>query len=88
MNEKNIEIMGWIASVCAILLNLSYADQIRLNLSGHPGSIILPIFTIINATSWIIYGFAKSKNDWPIIVCNIFGLSLGTITAITAIIAY
>ncbi|MCK9445270.1 SWEET family sugar transporter [bacterium] len=86
MIEKNVNKIGWIASSLAILMYFSYIDQIRLNISGNTGSIILPIITTINCTFWVMYGLLKTKKDWPIIVCNVPGIILGIITAITAII--
>lgn len=84
MNQTKVEKIGWIASFMAIAMYFSYIDQIRLNLSGQKGSVILPIITVINCTAWAIYGFYKEKKDWPIIVCNIPGIILGLATAITA----
>lgn len=86
MKELSVNKIGWFASCMAIVMYFSYIDQIRLNLSGHPGSLILPIITTINCSAWSVYGLYKSKKDWPIIVCNIPGIFLGLITAITAVI--
>lgn len=85
MNEKIVNKIGWFASFMAMAMYFSYIDQIRLNLSGQTGSIILPIITTINCTAWVLYGSLKVKKDWPIIACNIPGIILGIITAITAI---
>ena len=86
MNEKIVDKIGWTASLMAVLMYLSYIDQLRLNLSGHPGSVFLPIVTTINCTTWILYGVFKSKRDWPIIIANIPGVILGILTAVTAVI--
>jgi len=86
MNEKTVNRIGWFASVMAITMYVSYIDQIKLNLSGVKGSVILPIATIFNCSAWVLYGFLKPKRDWPIITCNIPGVILGIATAITAII--
>lgn len=86
MNEKNVNKVGWFASFMAMAMYVSYIDQIKLNLSGNKGSVMLPIITTINATSWTLYGSLKTKKDWPIIVCNIPGIILGIITAITALV--
>ncbi len=86
MNEKIVNRIGWVASFMAIAMYFSYIDQIMLNISGQTGSVILPIVTTINCTAWILYGSFKSKKDWPIIVCNIPGVVLGIITAVTAMI--
>lgn len=85
MNEKIVTKIGWFASLMAIVMYFSYIDQIRLNLSGQPGSIVLPIMTTINCLAWAIYGFFKIKKDWPIIICNVPGIFLGIITAVTAL---
>lgn len=69
----------------AIAMFFSYIDQIRLNISGQTGSIILPVATTINGIAWVLYGSLKIKKDWPIITPNVIGIILGIITAITAI---
>jgi uncharacterized protein with PQ loop repeat len=85
MNERTVDKIGWFATFMGIAMYFSYVDQIRLNLAGQTGSIILPIITTINATAWTMYGSSKAKKDWPIIVANIPGIIFGIITAITAI---
>lgn len=85
MTEKNVNKIGWIASFLAILMYFSYIDQIRLNISGTPGSVLLPVITAVNCTFWTLYGLLKQKRDWPLIVCNVPGVILGVITAVTAI---
>ena len=84
MTEKTITKIGWFASIMAIAMYFSYIDQIRLNLAGQNGSMILPIITTINCSAWTLYGALKSKKDWPIISCNVPGIILGIITAVTA----
>lgn len=85
MNEKTVNKIGWFATLMGIAMYFSYIDQIRLNLSGQTGSIILPIITTINCVAWASYGSLKTAKDWPIIVANIPGIIFGIITAITAI---
>jgi len=85
MNENIVNKIGWFASAMAIAMYTSYIDQIRLNLSGQTGSIILPVITTINCTAWTLYGSLKIKKDWTIVVCNIPGIILGIITAMTAL---
>lgn len=86
MNENLITKIGWFASLMAMAMYFSFIDQIRLNLSGHPGSVILPIMTTINCSAWFAYGLLKVKKDWPIMSCNFLGIILGIVTAITAVI--
>lgn len=87
MNEKVVTRIGWIASVLGIIMFSSYIDQIRLNLSGQPGSIILPIATTVNGIAWVCYALLKAKKDWPVFACNALGAVLGVITAVTAFAA-
>ena len=80
-----VEKIGWLASIMAIIMFCSYLDQIRLNLSGQIGSILLPSATVVNCFAWISYAFLKQPKDWPIISCNLIGLILGIITVLTAL---
>jgi uncharacterized protein with PQ loop repeat len=77
--------IGWMATTMAIIMFVSYIDQIRLNLSGQKGSVIQPAATIVNCIFWTAYGFLKEKCDWPIIVANIPGIVLGIVALITAL---
>jgi len=86
MNQKTVARIGWFASVMAILMYVSYIDQIIRNIEGHPGSIILPITTTVNCLAWATYAWYKEKRDWPIIMANIPGIILGIITAVTGIL--
>ena len=85
MDEKTVKKIGWFASIMAILMYFSYIDQIMLNISGRPGSVILPFVTTINCTLWTIYGLSSKEKNWPIVACNFPGIFLGLITALTAI---
>jgi uncharacterized protein with PQ loop repeat len=85
MNQKTVGMIGWIATTTAILTYFSYVDQIRLNLSGHPGSLLIPAFTVLNCCVWLPYAFFLEKKNWPLIISCMVGLSLGLISAITII---
>lgn len=82
MNQKFFDKIGWAASVIATLMWFSFIDQIRLNLAGQKGSIIIPIVVTINCALWVVFGVGKK--NWQIVVCNIPGIFIGVITAITA----
>lgn len=86
MDEKIINKIGWIASLVTISMYLSYIDQIRLNISGQKGSVIVPIITTFTGIAWTSYALLKKKRDWPIAACNIPAIIFGIITFITAII--
>jgi uncharacterized protein with PQ loop repeat len=85
LDQKTVDRIGWAASIMAILMYLSYIDQIQMNLSGHPGSVLLPAITVINCSIWVAYGALLEKKNWPLIACNTPGIILGAISAITAI---
>ena len=85
MSDSFVKKIGWFASMCAILMFSSYIDQIRLNLEGSPGSVILPIATMVNCISWVCYALLGEKKDWPIFACNALGVVVAGVTAITAI---
>ncbi len=84
MNEKLVTRIGWFASLMAVLMFVSYIDQIRLNLDGQKGSIILPIATLINCIAWVSYALLKEQKDWPIFMCNSVGVVVAVISIITA----
>ncbi|MEK7644482.1 MAG: SemiSWEET family transporter [Patescibacteria group bacterium] len=86
MNEKIVNRIGWFASFMALSVFFSYIDQIRLNVAGQVGSIILPIVTMLNCITWTLYAWLKPKKDWPIIFCNFPGIILGFVTALTAVV--
>ena len=68
-----------------ICMFFSYVDQIRLNIAGTPGSLILPVATTINCLAWTSYGALKEKRDWPLICSNGLGVLFAVTTAITAV---
>ncbi len=83
MDQKIVEKIGQAASIIAILMWFSFIDQIRLNLTGHKGSIIIPIVVVVNCTLWTLFGLGKK--NWQIVSCNVPGIFIGAITAITAL---
>lgn len=84
MNQTIVTRVGWIASIMGVCMFFSFLDQIRLNLCGQPGSIVLPVATAINCASWTAYGFLKTDRDWPLILSNGFGVCVAIVTALTA----
>ncbi len=85
MNDRNILILGWIATVTAVLMYLSYIDQILLNLAGQKGSFVQPLATVVNCGLWVAYGFLKDKRDWPIVCANAPGVLVGAVAMATAL---
>lgn len=85
MTEKTVTKIGWFASLMEIIMFSSYIDQIRLNINGQPGSIVLPVATTINGIAWVSYALLKEKKDWPVFACNALAIVLGAVTAVTAL---
>ena len=83
--QRLVPILGWTGSALATLTYLSFADQVRLNLEGHPGSILLPTVAAVSCSVWVSYSFLKTPKDWPLFVCNVPGIILGILTVVTAI---
>lgn len=83
IDQKIIEKIGWTASIIAILMWFSFIDQIRLNLAGNKGSIVMPIVVTINCILWTLFGLGK--RNWQIVAANVLGIFIGIITAITAL---
>ena len=86
MQDKHLRILGWVATVTAIAMYLSYIDQIQLNLAGEKGSLIQPLATMVNCSLWVAYGFLRRpQRDWPIVLANAPGVLLGAFSFATAL---
>lgn len=83
--EKAMTILGWVASVTAIIMYVSYIPQILSNLHGVKGNPIQPLATAINTLLWVIYGLFKEDRDIPIAACNAIGFVFGLIAFFTAL---
>lgn len=86
MNQNVVSKIGWLGSLLAIIMFSSFIDQIRLNLAGQKGSIVLPVATTINCITWSLYALLKSPRDYPLLLPNGVGIVLGLITTITTLI--
>ncbi len=85
MNQKNIQRLGWVASVISAIMYISYIAQIISNLHGVKGNFLQPMVATLNCTLWTIYGWNQQpKKDWPIIAANLPGIFLAAICTITS----
>lgn len=82
--HKAANVVGSIATVIGLLLWLTLVDQIRLNLNGQKGSVILSIAIVGNCVAWVGYGLLKNPRDWKIVIANFPGIVLGIVAAYTA----
>jgi uncharacterized protein with PQ loop repeat len=85
LDERTLRVIGWCATVTAILMYGSYLDQIRMNLAGEKGAVIQPLATVFNTCLWTAYGWLHKEKDWPIIVANVPGIVLGATCLYTAL---
>nr|WP_294216834.1 SemiSWEET family transporter [uncultured Chryseobacterium sp.] len=86
MNEKLMQVLGWVATVTAMAMYFSYIPQISGNLSGDKGDWLQPLVAGINCSLWVIYGLIKKpKKDWPIVVANSPGIFFGFFAFATAL---
>ncbi|MFC3912750.1 hypothetical protein ACFOSS_04590 [Pseudaeromonas sharmana] len=86
MQSVLINRLGWFASLMAMVMYASYLDQIRLNISGASGSLLLPIAATINCLAWVGYSWLKPQKDWPMLCCNALGVVVCGATVITALL--
>ncbi len=84
--EKNMLILGWVATFMSIMMYVSYIPQIMNNLVGNKGDFIQPSVAALNCTLWVIYGLCKEKRDLPLAAANMPGIVFGLIAAITALV--
>ena len=82
--EKNIQILGWVATATAIVMYVSYIPQIMDNLNGQKGNPVQPFAAAVNCLLWVIYGL--KRKDYPLAVANAPGVIFGALAFITALI--
>ena len=88
MTEKQIKILGTIASIMSVGMYVAYIPQIADNLSGHKGNPVQPFVAFVNCSLWTIYGLFKKQRDWPVALANAPGIFLGLITFVTSIMKF
>lgn len=86
MNGRYFTILGWIATITAMAMYISYIPQISSNLQGNKGDWLQPLVAAINCTLWVTYGLLKKpKRDWPVAIANSPGIIFGLFAFLTAI---
>ncbi|MGK6341914.1 SemiSWEET family transporter [Chryseobacterium sp. DT-3] len=86
MNNRFYTILGWVATVTAVAMYVSYIPQISNNLNGDKGDWIQPLVASINCTFWLVYGLLrKPKRDWPVAIANLPGIVFGFTAFLTAL---
>lgn len=85
--DKIVQVIGYIASILAVVMYISYIPQIADNLAGHPGNPIQPFAAMLNCIMWSAYGLLPKRKDWPIVIANVPGIFLAATAFVTALIA-
>ena len=81
--ERFNMLVGSIAAFIGVFVFLAYIPQIIANLHGQPWQ---PLFAAVSCLIWVLYGWTKSpKRDYILIVPNLAGVILGTLTFLTSI---
>lgn len=83
--ERFNMLVGSIAAFIGIFVFLAYIPQIIANLHGQPSQPWQPLFAAVSCLIWVLYGWTKSpKRDYILIVPNLAGVILGTLTFLTS----
>ena len=85
MSEKQMKVLGWVATFMSVMMYVSYFPQIMNNLAGQKGNFIQPLVAAINCSLCVYYGLFK-KEIFPFAAANAPGIVFGLVTAITAFI--
>ena len=86
MSEKQMKILGLVATFMSVMMYVSYFPQIMNNLAGQKGNFIQPLVAAINCSLWVYYGLFKKERDIPRAAANAPGIVFGRVTASTALI--
>ena len=58
MNEKQMKILGWVATFMSVMMYVSYFPQIMDNLAGHKGNFVQPL----SQPSTVAFGFTTDSS--------------------------
>lgn len=86
ISEKQMKVLGWVATFMSVMMYVSYFPQIMNNMAGQKGNFIQPLVATINCSLWVYYGLFKKERDIPRAAANAPGIVFGLVTAITALI--
>ena len=67
MSEKQMKVLGWVATFMSVMMYVSYFPQIMNNLAGQKGNFIQPLVAAINCSLWVYYGLFK-KEIFPLLL--------------------
>ena len=62
MSEKQMKVLGWVATFMSVMMYVSYFPQIMNNLCRSKGNFIQPLVAAINCSLWVLlWSFQKGK---------------------------
>lgn len=85
LSDKYLQSLGWIATITAFIMYVSYIPQIIDNLNGIKTNPTQPLAAAINCLLWVCYGLLKTKKDWPLSIANAPGIIFGLLAFLTAL---
>ncbi len=86
MKHKINTIVGSIGAFIGVFVFISYIPQIIANLNGVKGQPFQPAFAAFSCLIWVIYGWTKEpKKDYILIIPNVAGVILGSLTFVTSL---
>ena len=88
MSEKQLKILGWVATLMSVMMYVTYIPQIMDNLAGHAGNPIQPLVAAVNCSLWVAYALLKKDKDYPLAAANAPGIIFGLLAGITAIFTF
>lgn len=84
MTDDRIKKLGYVASIMSVVMYVSYIAQIYNNLHGVKGNFLQPLAACVNCILWTIYAFKSKPRNIPLLIANVPGIFLATITVATS----
>ena len=85
MNEKQMKILGWVATFMSVMMYVSYFPQSWTTSLVTKETLFNRLSLAINCSLWVYYGLFKKERDLPLTAANAPGIIFGLITALTAL---
>jgi hypothetical protein len=82
--KKNEKIIGFMASVLAMLMFVSLIEVLISNIQEKSDILIQPLATALNGLFWSLYAYGRK--DLFLLIPNMLAFVLGTATAISVFI--
>ena len=77
--------VGMLAMALSVGMWFTLIDQIRLNLAGQKGSLLVAVAIVANCVFWVTYGYTKRPSEWKVAWANVPGILFGLVNVATII---